>query len=176
MSMSEPVSRIPGLEIWQPRVFADERGAFLEVFRAQALPEAMVQSNHSQSRAGVLRGLHYHRHQADLWYVVKGSAQVGLVDLRDRTEPLAVETFVIGEDQPTAVYIPPGVAHGYLALTDMDMIYWVTSEYDPADEHGVAWDDAAIGLPWRVNGTPPVLSERDLANPPLSWDQIPSFS
>ena len=44
------------------------------------------------------------------------------------------------------------------------------------DEHGVAWDDAAIGLPWRVNGTPPVLSERDLANPPLSWDQIPSFS
>ena len=175
MSMSEPVSRIPGLEIWQPRVFADERGAFLEVFRAQALPEAMVQSNHSQSRAGVLRGLHYHRHQADLWYLVAGRAQVGLADLRAGSGVPVTDSFVLDGDTPTAVYVPSGVAHGYLALTRIDLIYWVTREYDPDDENGVAWDDPTLAIDWQLDG-PPVVSERDTRNPRLQWDLIPAFS
>jgi dTDP-4-dehydrorhamnose 3,5-epimerase len=168
-------SPIDGVRIWRPQVHADPRGRFVEVFRSAAMPEAMAQSNHSRSAAGALRGLHYHRHQADLWYLVSGRAQVGLADLRRRGGAPATHTFVVDGEVPTAVYVPSGVAHGYLALTEIDLIYWVTSEYDPADEHGVAWDDPTLAIDWDIEG-PPLVSERDAANPPLQWDLIPAFS
>jgi len=75
----------------------------------------------------------------------------------------------------TVVFVPPGVAHGYLALTDLDVIYWVTSEYDPSDEHGVAWNDPTLAIPWRID-TEPVVSERDAGNPKLDWELVPEFS
>jgi len=71
--------------------------------------------------------------------------------------------------------VPAGVAHGYLALTEIDLIYWVTREYDPGDENGVAWDDPTLAIDWRLDG-PPVVSERDSRNPGLQWDLIPAFS
>jgi len=67
------------------------------------------------------------------------------------------------------------VAHGYLALTEIDLIYWVTSEYDPSDENGVAWDDPTLAVPWQLE-RPPVLSDRDAVNPTFQWELIPSFS
>jgi dTDP-4-dehydrorhamnose 3,5-epimerase len=168
-------SPIADVRIWRPQVHADPRGRFVEVFRSAALPAAMAQSNHSRSAAGVLRGLHYHRHQADLWYLVAGRAQVAMADLRRRGGAPVTHTFVLDGDVPTAVYVPPGVAHGYLALTEIDLIYWVTREYDPADEHGVAWDDPTLAIDWQLDG-PPLISERDADNPPLQWDLIPAFS
>jgi dTDP-4-dehydrorhamnose 3,5-epimerase len=168
-------TEIPGVLIDQPTVHGDDRGRFAEIYRASAMPEAFAQSNHSRSSAGVLRGLHYHRNQADLWYLVSGRAQVGLVDLRQRDGAPRVESHVLDAAVPTSIYIPHGVAHGYLALTEIDLIYWVTSEYDPADENGIAWDDPALGLEWQIS-EPPVVSARDAGNPRLSWDLIPSFS
>jgi dTDP-4-dehydrorhamnose 3,5-epimerase len=168
-------SPIEGVRIWRPQVHADARGRFVEVFRTAAVPEPLVQSNHSRSAAGVLRGLHYHRHQADLWYLVSGRAQVGLADLRTRRPDPITHAFVLDGETPTAVYVPAGVAHGYLALTEIDLIYWVTREYDPADERGVTWDDPTLAIDWQLDA-PPVVSERDASNPPLEWDRIPAFS
>ncbi len=169
------LSPIPGVSIWRPQVHADARGRFVEVFRSAAVPEPMAQSNHSRSEAGVLRGLHYHRRQADLWYLVAGRAQVGLADLRRGEGTPVTHSFVLDGEQPTAVYVPPGVAHGYLALTRIDLIYWVTREYDPADEQGVAWDDPTLAIEWQLDGRP-LVSERDAENPHLQWDLIPAFS
>jgi dTDP-4-dehydrorhamnose 3,5-epimerase len=168
-------SRIEGVRIWRPQVHADSRGRFVEVFRSSAVPEPMAQSNHSRSAAGALRGLHYHRHQADLWYLVSGRARVGLADLRRPVTAPVTQTFVLDGETPTAVYVPSGVAHGYLALTQIDLIYWVTSEYDPGDEHGVAWDDPTLAIDWQLDAAP-LLSERDAQNPALQWDLIPAFS
>jgi len=91
---TEVASAIPGVLIERPQVHGDERGRFVEIYRASRMPEPFRQSNHSRSAAGVLRGLHYHRHQADLWYLVSGRAQVALADLRRRGCRPHVETFV----------------------------------------------------------------------------------
>jgi dTDP-4-dehydrorhamnose 3,5-epimerase len=168
-------TEIPGVLINQPQVHGDDRGRFAEIYRASAMPLPFAQSNHSKSAAGVLRGLHYHRGQADLWYLVSGRAQVGLADLRDRSGPPRVEVHELDAAVPTSIYIPSGVAHGYLALTEIDLIYWVTAEYDPSDELGVAYDDPTLAVPWQLD-TPPVVSARDASNPPFSWDTIPAFS
>jgi dTDP-4-dehydrorhamnose 3,5-epimerase len=162
-------SPIAGVRIWRPQVHADPRGRFVEVFRSAAVPEPMAQSNHSRSAAGALRGLHYHRHQADLWYLVSGRARVALADLRRPVAAPVTHTFDLDGD------VPSGVAHGYLAVTEIDLIYWVTREYDPADEHGVAWDDPTLHIDWQLD-TAPLLSERDAQNPALQWDLIPAFS
>ena len=166
-------TEIPGVILRTPESYADERGSFTEIYRASDYPETFVQSNHSRSRAGVLRGLHYHRGQADLWYVSSGTAQVVLADLRTPDRSPAIATFELSGDHPTTVYIPAGVAHGYLALTDCEVIYWVTNYYDSTDEYGVAWDDPMLGVPWKQDA--PILSERDRTNPKLDWDAIGTF-
>jgi dTDP-4-dehydrorhamnose 3,5-epimerase len=168
-------SAIPGVVIERRQVHADGRGRFSELYRAASMPHGFAQSNHSRSEPGVLRGLHYHRRQDDLWYVVRGRAQVALVDLRVPGPGAAVETHVLDGERPATIYIPRGVAHGYLALSELDLIYWVTAEYDPSDELGVAWDDRSLAIPWQLDGTP-VVSERDAANPALEWERIPSFA
>lgn len=168
-------SGIPGVEIRPLDVFGDARGSLAEIYRAAQVPAAFAQSNHSRSAPGVLRGLHYHRRQDDMWYVVSGRARVGLADLRTREERPRVEVHDLDGDAPATVYIPHGVAHGYLALTRLDLIYFVTREYDPSDEHGVAWDDPSLAVPWDPPQAP-ILSGRDAANPALEWERIPSFS
>jgi len=168
------VDQITGVVLSRLTVHADDRGALMEVVRASNHPHCFVQANHSRSRRNVLRGLHYHRRQADLWYVVSGRARVGLADLRIRRERPPVQTVVLDGDVPAALYIPPGVAHGFLALTDLDLIYFVSEEYDGTDEFGVAWNDPALGVPWDVDD--PILSQRDRENPELRWERIPAFS
>jgi dTDP-4-dehydrorhamnose 3,5-epimerase len=138
----------------------DERGWFCELRRDSALPKPMVQTNLVFSRAGVVRGLHYHeRGQDDLFVCVHGVARVVVLDL------VSGETFTedIGEDNPVAVYIPGGNAHGYEALTDVLFCYHVTAEYDPADpdERTVPWNDPRVAHLWSTST--PILSARDAA-------------
>ena len=99
---TEAPSAIDGVRIVTLDVYGDPRGRFCEIFRSAAMPETFVQANHSRSAAGVLRGLHYHRHQADLWYVPAGRAQVGLADLRVRGGTPPTESFVLDAAQSTS--------------------------------------------------------------------------
>ncbi len=159
---------ITGVHLVRPRSFGDARGRFVESYRREWFPEGreMVQANRSDKAAGALVGLHYHRHQADYWYAVRGTARVVLADLRtgSPTEG-ATMAFAIGDHpgEELGVYIPPGIGHGFAALTDLTLTYLVDGYYDPADELGVAWDDPDLGLDWGV--ADPVVSERDRANP-----------
>jgi dTDP-4-dehydrorhamnose 3,5-epimerase len=138
--------------------FEDERGWFLELRRESALPKPTVQTNVSFSRAGTIRGLHYHeRGQDDLFACLTGRARVVVLD-RESGE---VFTEDIGDDNPVAIYIPGRHAHGFEALTDLLFCYHVTEEYDPADpdEHAVPWDDPRVRDLWST--TSPILSDRD---------------
>lgn len=161
---------IPDVVIARPEVHGDERGFFLEMFREDVLGVRFVQGNHSHSRAGVLRGLHFHARQADAWYVVRGRARVGLADLRNPSDQPAATTIELADEDPAIVYIPPGVAHGFAALTDLDLVYWVTHYFDGSDEHGVAWNDPTLAVPWNVDD--PILSDRDASAPPLDWSSV----
>ena len=141
--------------------------------RQPASEPRFVQANLSTSAAGVLRGLHYHRRQLDYWVVASGRAFVALVDVRpvaEGGERAVVETRELDADE--WVVIPSGVAHGFLALEPLELIYLVTNEFDGADELGFAWDDPAVAVPWpAVPATPdgrPILSERDRSNPSLA--------
>lgn len=166
----------------------DERGSFRELWRESATggigpsdagaaagsDVRFVQSNISSSAPGVLRGLHYHRHQLDYWVVSVGRAFVALVDVRPLMEGREggprVETRELAADD--WVVIPAGVAHGFLALELLEVVYLVTNEFDGTDEHGFAWDDPQVGVPWPVlSVTPdgrPILSDRDRSNPSLA--------
>ena len=165
---------IAGVHLVEPQVFGDERGYFVETYRREWIPSGreMIQGNRGDRVAGCLVGLHYHLHQADYWYVPFGRCRVVLHDLRVGSatdgKTLTVDVGSVpgtpGVDHDhRGVYIPPGVAHGFAALTDMTITYLVDGYYNPADELGVAWDDPAIAADWGV--AEPVLSDRDKANP-----------
>ncbi|HET6964207.1 MAG TPA: dTDP-4-dehydrorhamnose 3,5-epimerase [Acidimicrobiales bacterium] len=156
-----------GVVVVMPDVHGDARGRFVESFRQEWLPAgapAMVQGNRVDRRPGALVGLHFHLHQADYWYVVQGRARTVLHDLR-RGSPTEGRTLVVdmdGEAGP-GLYIPPGVAHGFAAHSDLVLTYLVDGYYNPDDELGVAWDDPDVAADWGV--ADPVLSGRDQANP-----------
>ena len=161
--------RIIDVVVVELDIHGDERGRFLETYRRSWFPmgREMVQGSCSDKRAGSLVGLHYHLHQADYWYVVRGQARVVLHDLRQWSPTDgATMTLDLGEPNSIGVFIPPGVAHGFAARSDMTLTYLVDGYYNPADELGVAWDDPEIGADWGV--VAPVVSERDRANPARS--------
>jgi dTDP-4-dehydrorhamnose 3,5-epimerase-like enzyme len=152
--MSVGVVRLP------LRYFEDERGWLVEIRRESLLPRATKQTNISFSRAGVIRGLHFHeRGQDDLFACLSGTARVVALD-RDSGE---VFTEDIGEENPVALYIPGRLAHGFEALTDVLFCYHVTEEYDPSDpdEHELPWDDSRVKHLWSTQS--PILSQRDLS-------------
>ena len=132
----------------------------------------MIQSNRGDRQTGAIVGLHYHLHQADYWYVPFGACRVVLHDLREggptdgATQVVDIGRRVDGTHDHRGVYIPPGVAHGFAALSDMTITYLVDGYYNPTDELGVAWDDPAIAADWGV--VEPVLSGRDQHNPKRS--------
>lgn len=180
-------SALPGVRYGAVVRHGDSRGAFRELWRASAFPSMtgtdtgapagteprFVQANLSSSAAGVLRGLHYHRRQLDYWTVASGRALVALVDVRpvvDGRGAAVVETRELVADE--WVVIPTGVAHGFLALEPLELVYLVTNEFDGSDEFGFAWDDPAVGVPWpSIPAMPdgrPILSERDRSNPSLA--------
>jgi dTDP-4-dehydrorhamnose 3,5-epimerase len=146
------VTRIP------LRRFDDQRGFFMELMRASALPKPVRQANLAYSRRGVIRALHYHeRGQDDLFLCLDGMVRVVVLD-RETGETFTED---IGEDNPVALYVPGIHAHGYEALTDCLFCYFVTEEYDAAspDEHGVPWNDPRVVDLWSTRS--PILSERD---------------
>ncbi|MBA2719213.1 MAG: dTDP-4-dehydrorhamnose 3,5-epimerase family protein [Chloroflexi bacterium] len=185
--LERPPSTLPGVRYGAIARHVDSRGAFRELWRASAFPTPtaaetgapagselrFVQANLSSSAAGVLRGLHYHRRQLDYWTVASGRALVALVDVRpvvDGRGAAEVETRELGADE--WVVIPTGIAHGFLALEPLELVYLVTNEFDGSDELGFAWDDPAVGVPWpSIPATPdgrPILSDRDRSNPTLA--------
>ena len=149
---------IDGLLLLPLTKIEDGRGWFYELRRESLLPRRTAQTNVSFSRRGVIRGLHYHeRGQDDLFACLSGAARVVVLD-RATDEAFSVD---IGDENPTAVYVPGRHAHGFEALADCLFTYHVTEEYDPAspDEHTLPWDDARVRHLWSTQS--PILSRRD---------------
>ena len=175
-------AEVAGVVLVDPMVHRDDRGSFVETWRREWIPgcREMVQANRAERVAGSLVGLHYHRFQADYWTVAEGLVRVVLHDLRAGS-PTDGATLCLalgggGPDRHRGLYIPPGVAHGFAALTDATGAYLGEGTSDPADEWGVAWDDPVIGANWGL--VDPVLSNRDRVNPvraDLVTDLIPLF-
>jgi dTDP-4-dehydrorhamnose 3,5-epimerase len=167
MAIIEESKLITGVHLVQLRSHGDERGCFIETFRKEWFPQRSwqcVQSNRADSIAGVLRGLHYHHRQVDYWYVLHGRLRAGLYDLRPASPTFgAGQILELEASRPQGLFIPIGVAHGYLALTDVTLTYTVDNYFDGRDENGVAWNDPDIGLEWGVDT--PIVSSRDTANP-----------
>ena len=176
-------TRLRDVVIVEPAVFGDDRGWFMESFNQKrfddglaslGLPPArpFVQDNHSRSQRGVLRGLHYQlppHPQGKLVRVVKGRAYDVAVDIR-RDSPtfgqwVGVE---LSEDNHRQLWIPPGLAHGFLVTSESaDFLYKTTAYYAPQAERSLRWDDPAMGIRWPLSG-PPVLSTKDQAAASLS--------
>jgi dTDP-4-dehydrorhamnose 3,5-epimerase len=167
---------LPGVVVVEPRAFADERGLFFESWNARAfaaagIAAAFVQDNHSRSRGGVLRGLHYQveHAQGKLVRVVAGEVYDVAVDLR-RSSPTFARAVgvVLSAENRKMMWIPPGFAHGFLALSDTaDFLYKTTDYWYPQHERTLLWSDPALALDWPLDG-PPILTPRDAAGTPLA--------
>jgi dTDP-4-dehydrorhamnose 3,5-epimerase len=181
---------LPGVFVVEPRVVADERGWFMEAFhearfaaalaeRGAPAPGRFVQDNHSVSHAGVLRGLHHQlppHAQGRLVRVVRGRAYDVAIDIR-RSSPTFGRWFGIelGKDPGRQLWIPPGVAHGFLALEDdTHFLYKTTGFHAPASERTIRWNDPALGIDWPLAGTAPRLSARDADAPTLAESELPA--
>ena len=169
--MAKPLEvPIAGVVLVRLEPHRDDRGSLMETWRRVWVAgyAEMVQSNVSRSRGGVLRGLHVHGRQADYWCVLEGTAFVGLYDLRagSPTESAKAELRIDAEREPMGLYIPPGVAHGFLAETDVTLQYLVDQVFTGGDEFGLAWDDPEVGIAWPL--ADPAVSERDRSNPRLA--------
>ena len=164
---------IKGVVVVTPDAHGDARGRFSETYRREWFADLggreMIQGNRSDKQAGAVVAFHYHRRQSDYWYVMSGRARVVLHDLRTGS-PTKHGTLTLHLGDPphddVGLYIPPGVAHGFAALTDLTLTYLVDQYYSPDDELGVAWDDPEIAAEWGVDE--PVLSQRDQSNPKRS--------
>jgi dTDP-4-dehydrorhamnose 3,5-epimerase len=168
---------LPDVLLIQPKVFGDGRGFFMETFRYQRFTEAgipaqFVQDNHSGSRQGILRGLHYQirQPQGKLVRVVVGEVFDAVVDLRRSSPGFGRwEGLHLSAENKRQLWIPPGFAHGFYVLSDWaEVVYKTTDYYAPEWERTLLWNDAQIAIPWPlVNGQPPSLSQKDMQGVPL---------
>jgi len=159
-----------------PRVFGDERGFFFEswnrrAFEAAGVPGEYVQDNHSRSRRGVLRGLHYQieHAQGKLVRVVAGEVFDVAVDLR-RSSPTFGRSMgrVLSSANKRMLWVPPGFAHGFLVLSeDAEFLYKTTDYWYPEHERTLLWSDPALGIAWPLSGAP-VLAAKDAVGCPLA--------
>lgn len=165
---------IPDVLIFEPKVFGDERGFFMETYRESYFQEAgldvnFVQDNHSLSTKSVLRGLHYQRKkpQGKLVRVVIGEIFDVAVDIRKESETFGQWVgLLLSADNKRQLYIPPGFAHGFLVLSDVaECEYKCTDYYCPEDQGEIAWNDPDIDIQWPA--TDPILSEKDAQAPLL---------
>jgi dTDP-4-dehydrorhamnose 3,5-epimerase len=177
-------TRLPEVVLITPRVFGDARGYFYESWRedkfsAAGITARFVQDNHSHSVRNTLRGLHYQiqRPQGKLLRVTKGEVFDVAVDIR-RSSPRFGQWVgvVLSEANRQMLWVPPGFAHGYLALSEeIDFLYKCTDVYSPQHERAIRWNDARLGIQWPLSGeSGPLLSEKDSTAP--LFDQAESFS
>jgi dTDP-4-dehydrorhamnose 3,5-epimerase len=161
--------------IIEPKVFGDQRGFFLEAFKADryathGVPGPFVQDNLSRSARGVLRGLHLQnpRTQGKLVSVLRGHVRDVAVDVRVGSPTFGRHVAVdLSEDNRRQVWVPRGFAHGFVVLSESaDFFYKCDEFYSPSDEIVVRWDDPALGIEWGVDS--PSLAPRDAAAPPLA--------
>ena len=172
---------IPDVLLVTPKVFADERGFFLESFNQRSLEQALngcfhfVQDNHSHSKKQVLRGLHYQlkRPQGKLIRVLQGRIYDVVVDLRQSSASfgqwLGVELTASSQQQ---LWVPAGFAHGFLTVSaTSDVLYKTTDYYTPEDEHCIRWDDSQLAIDWPLEGEPLVSQkdQRGLSFPAAPW-------
>lgn len=159
---------IPGVLLIEPLVHGDERGFFMETYQKQRYWDAgvayeMVQDNHSRSRKGTLRGLHYqvNRPQGKLLRVVAGEIFDVAVDLRRKSPTFGRWTSArLSEGNRYQFFVPPGMAHGFCVLSDFaELEYKCTDVYFPEYERSLAWDDPTLAIGWPVKD--PLLSKRD---------------
>lgn len=173
---------IPGVCLLEPRVFEDARGCFYEtyredVFKDLGIPETFVQDNHSSSRRGVLRGLHYQlgRPQAKLVRVMQGEVFDVAVDIRRGSATFGrwVGEILSGANR-RQMFVPAGFAHGFLCLSETaEFLYKCSDFYAPKEERGIAWNDPKIGIAWPLSGLTPILHPRDAAYPALADADLP---
>lgn len=173
MTVTELV--LPGVLLVEPATYADARGFFreryrVEGYRAVGIEGPFVQDNHSRSRRGVLRGLHFQRErpQGKLVECVRGAVYDVVVDLRAGSPTFGRwHGTELSDGGGRQLWVPPGLAHGFCVLSDeADVLYSCTDVYRPADEGGVAWDDPDLAIAWPL--TEPVLSEKDRRLPRLA--------
>lgn len=172
---------IPDVLLLEPKVFSDDRGYFFESFNARDFREAtgveaeFVQDNHSMSEKGVLRGLHYQiRHpQGKLLRAVQGSVFDVAVDLR-KSSP----TFgrwvgaLLSADNRRQLWIPPGFAHGFLALSDRaEVLYKITDYWYPEHERTLLWNDPSLAIGWPLDGAPR-LAPKDVDGTPFGQIEV----
>ena len=167
-------TKLAGVVIIDPRVFRDDRGFFLETYQAEryaaagiALP--FVQDNHSRSREGTLRGLHFQRTrpQGKLVRAIQGVVFDVAADVNPASPTFSQWVGVeLSADNFRQIYVPPGYAHGFCVISEVaEVEYKCTELYDPADEGGVMWNDPVLAIRWPTDT--PVVSPRDRAHPPL---------
>ena len=172
-----------GVMLIEPAVHGDHRGFFAETFRQDAwtaagIDMAFVQDNHSRSRRGTLRGMHFQTApgQAKLVRCARGAIFDVVVDLRRGSPTFGRwEGFALDDETMHQLFVPIGFAHGFCVTSDVaDVVYKCSSYYDAATESGIAYDDPAIGIEWPI-GVEPIVSERDATAPRLAAvaDELP---
>ena len=166
---------IVDVKLFEPKCVGDARGFFLETFSEQqyrdaGIDESFVQYNHSRSSKGVLRGLHYQLNypQGKLVSVTRGEVLDVAVDIRVGSPTYGQwYSAVLNDENHRQMYVPPGLAHGFVVLSDtVDFVYKCTEYYHPEDEKGLLWNDSMIGIDWQIER--PLLSERDCNNKTLA--------
>jgi dTDP-4-dehydrorhamnose 3,5-epimerase len=172
---------LAGPVIVEPVIHGDSRGFFVESWTRKAFEEAgihasFVQDNHSRSARGVLRGLHYQlgKPQGKLVRVTRGAVFDVAVDLRRSSPDFGRWTGVLlSGDNKKMLWIPPGFAHGFLALEDeTDFLYKCTDYFSPGEERAIAWNDPDIAIDWPLGGLEPIVSERDRNAPRLANAEV----
>lgn len=175
--MKVTATSVADVLIIEPKVYGDERGFFFESFNQRAFNAAtgtdlsFVQDNHSRSAKGVLRGLHYQveQPQGKLVRVVRGSVFDVAVDIRPQS-PTFGKWFglELSEHNNRQLWVPPGLAHGFLVISDSaDFLYKTTHYYAPAQERCIAWNDPVLAINWPLAGCRPILSSKDAAGQPF---------
>ena len=169
-------TRIEGPVLLAPAVHGDERGFFMETFRADAwaaegVDTAFVQDNHSRSRRGTVRGMHFQTSpgQGKLVRCARGRVLDVVVDLRRESPTFGEwESFELDDEHGHQLWVPVGFGHGFCVLSELaDFVYKCTSYYDPATERGIAFDDPEVGIEW-PGDLELLYSERDRTAPKLS--------
>jgi len=174
---------LAGVVVLKPKVFGDERGFFFESWNKQVFADAgvtadFVQDNHSRSRQGILRGMHFQTQhtQGKLVRVTHGEVFDAVVDLR-ADSPTCGQWFgcVLSASGHEMMWVPPGFAHGFYVLSETaDFLYKCTEYYHPQSEVSLAWDDPTVGIEWPlVDGVETQLSGKDAAA--KAWGEIPLF-